>query len=186
MPDVDGVIVGSPVHMMGVPIGYVNKIKIIDNEVFVRFRLTQKDLKLPKGSTITVEFNGLGGSKSLEVYPPTEESKNREEYIVVEAPKRLGAIVGLIDDMFEKISSITYRVSFFAKETSKSYDELEKDIKNPEIIENIEVVEDIKEVKTVTSIKNKDKKDFSKILKETNKWLDETTNKLENFNNKIQ
>ena len=168
MPDIDGVIVGSPVHMMGVPIGYVEKIKIIDNEVFVRFTLNKKNLKLPKGCVITVEFNGLGGSKSLEVYPPNTDSQNREEYLVVEAPKRLGAIVGLVDEMFDKISSITYRVSYFAKETSNAIDE------------NTETETEL----NLEKLKIKDEKDVSTILKETNKWLDETTNKLENFNNK--
>ncbi len=45
MPDVDGVIVGSAVNMMGVPIGYVDRVKIIDNEVFVQFTLNKKDLE---------------------------------------------------------------------------------------------------------------------------------------------
>ena len=31
MPDVDGLIVGSPIHIMGIPIGYVTKTKIIIN-----------------------------------------------------------------------------------------------------------------------------------------------------------
>ena len=168
MPDVYGVIIGSPVHMMGVPVGYVDKIKIIDNEVFVRFTLNQKDLKLPKGSVITVEFNGLGGSKSLEIYPPNEDSKSREEYLVVKSPKRLGTVVGLIDEMFDKISSITYRVSYFTKELSNEEDSVET------VINEINTQE------------KKENKDFLKFLNETNKELDEKTNKLENFNNKLK
>ena len=31
MPDVDGLIVGSPVKFMGVPVGYIEKIKIVSN-----------------------------------------------------------------------------------------------------------------------------------------------------------
>ena len=158
MPDVDGVIVGSPVNMMGVPIGYVEKIKIIDNEVFVRFTLDKKGLKLPKGSIVTVEFNGLGGSKSLEVYPPNEDSKTREEYLIVEEPKRLGSVVGLVDEMFDKVSSITYRISYFAQETSGT--NTNKDDEEEE-------------------------KDIEKVLKQTNLKLDETSKKLENFNNKL-
>lgn len=171
MPDIDGVIVGSPVNMMGVPIGYVNKVKIIDNEVFVQFRLNKKDLKLPKGCVITVEFNGLGGSKSLEIYPPTEESKTRDEYLIVESPKRLGKVIGLVDEMFDKISSITYRISYFVRETSNAYDNIEKEAK--------EINEFEQKIK-------KEDKDFLKKLNETNKELDEKINKLENFNNKIK
>ena len=171
MPDIYGVIVGSPVNMMGVPIGYVDKVKIIDNEVFVRFKLNKKDLKLPKGCVITVEFNGLGGSKSLEIYPPNEESKIRDEYLIVEEPKRLGKVVGLVDEMFDKITSITYRMSYFTKEISNTYNNIEKETKTFS-----------KNEQTIV----KEKKDFLKILNETNKELDEKTNKLENFNNKIK
>lgn len=170
MPDIYGVIVGSPVNMMGVPVGYVDKVKIIDNEVFVRFTLNKKDLKLPKGCIITVEFNGLGGSKSLEIYPPNEESKTRDEYLIVEEPKRLGKVVGLIDEMFDKISSITYRLSYCAKEITTVSENIKKESKEKD---------KSKQIKT-------EKKDFLKILNETNKELDEKTNKLENFNNKIK
>jgi len=169
MPDVYGVIAGSPVNMMGVPIGYVDKVKIIDNEVFVKFTLNKKNLKLPKGSIITVEFNGLGGSKSLEIYPPQyEESKNRDEYFIVEAPKRIGDVAGLVDEMFDKISSITYRMSFFGKEIFNAYSNIEKTTEDIEIEEN--------------KLKTNNKK-FSDTLNETNLWLDEKINKLENFNN---
>ena len=49
LPDVDGLIVGSPVNFMGVPVGYVSKLKIVDDdEVFVKFIVTDKSTKLPK------------------------------------------------------------------------------------------------------------------------------------------
>ena len=32
MPDVDGLIVGSPVNLMGIPVGYVTKTKIINDD----------------------------------------------------------------------------------------------------------------------------------------------------------
>lgn len=74
MPDVDGLVVGSPVKFMGVQVGFIEKIKIVREEVYVKFVITDKSVTLPKGSVATVEFNGMGGSKSLEVYAPTEES----------------------------------------------------------------------------------------------------------------
>lgn len=72
--DVDGLIVGSPVKFMGVQVGYIEKVKIVSNEVYLKIVITAKDVELPKGSIATVEFNGMGGSKSLEIYPPTDES----------------------------------------------------------------------------------------------------------------
>lgn len=117
MPDVDGIIVGSPVKLMGVQVGYVDKIKIVSNNVYLKIVITAKDITLPKGSIATVEFNGMGGSKSLEVYPPTEESLASQKLIVVQPPKRLHDSLGLLNDMFDKINSITNKMSFFADET---------------------------------------------------------------------
>ena len=95
MQDVDGLIVGSPVKFMGVPIGYIDKVKIVANDVYLKLIITEKDVELPKGSIATVEFNGLGGSKSLEIYPPTKESAASGKIIVVQSPKRLHDSLGL-------------------------------------------------------------------------------------------
>lgn len=117
MPDVDGLIVGSPVKFMGVPVGYIEKIKIVSNDVYLKIVITAEDVELPKGSIATVEFNGMGGSKSLEIYPPTDESIAENKLIVVQSPKRLHDSLGLLNDMFDKIGSISTKLSFFAKET---------------------------------------------------------------------
>ncbi len=115
MPDVDGMIVGSPVKYMGVQVGYITNIKILTNNVYVRFVINDKDLKLPKGVIATVEFNGLGGSKSLELYPP-DENEHTERLIVINTPKRLHDSIGLLNDMFGKIDSIATKLSHFANE----------------------------------------------------------------------
>lgn len=113
MPDVDGMIVGSPVKLMGVQVGYIKSIKIIGNNVYLRFVITEEDITLPKGVIATVEFNGLGGSKSLELYPP-DKNENTDRLIVVQSPKRLHDSLGLLNDMFGKIGSITAKLSHFA------------------------------------------------------------------------
>lgn len=117
MPDVDGLIVGSPVKLMGVQVGYIEKIKIVRDEVYVKIVMTDKDTTLPKGAIATVEFNGMGGSKSLEVYPPTKESLAMNNLIAIQPPTRLNDAMGLLSEMFDKIGSITTRLSFFANET---------------------------------------------------------------------
>lgn len=63
MPDVDGMIVGSPVKFMGVQVGYIQKVHIVSNNVYVKFVVTEKDTYIPEGAIATVEFNGLGGIK---------------------------------------------------------------------------------------------------------------------------
>lgn len=114
--DADGLIVGSPVRFLGVPIGYISKIKIVQNNVYLKMVITQKDFKLPKGAIATVEFNGMGGSKSLEIYPPTDESLLSGKIIVVENTRRLSDATSLLADMFGKIDSIITRTSYFARE----------------------------------------------------------------------
>lgn len=118
LQDVDGLIVGSPVRMMGVAIGYIEKVKIVSDTVYVKFVLNDKNASIPKGSIATVEFNGLGGSKSLEIYPPTEQSLASNKLIVTKRPMRLNDSIGLIDDMFDKLTSMIIRGSRFATEMS--------------------------------------------------------------------
>lgn len=114
--DVDGIIVGSPVRMLGIQIGYVKHIKFVNNMVYVDFIVTQKDLEIPKGARITVEFSGLGGSKSLEVYPPNQKINDLTAPLYVQQPRRLGDSLSLLNAMFEKIGQIMYKCSSFANQ----------------------------------------------------------------------
>ena len=150
MPDVDGLVVGSPVKFMGVQVGFIEKIKIVREEVYVKFVITDKSVTLPKGSVATVEFNGMGGSKSLEVYAPTEESLAGKKLLVVQNPTRLNDALGLLSEMFDKIDSITTRTSFFAKETGM--DNMGSGIKLDEMQTNMNVFDKI--IKKVSDIKN--------------------------------
>ncbi len=112
--DVDGIIVGSPVRMLGIQVGYVKHIKFVNDMVYVDFIINQKDIEIPKGSKITVEFSGLGGSKSLEIYPPTYEISDLSAPLYIQQPRRLGAALSLLNAMFEKIGQITYKCTSFA------------------------------------------------------------------------
>ncbi len=68
--DIDGITKGSPVRFMGINIGYVRNLKSKDKHVNVQILVTQKDMKIPNGTTARVEFYGLGASKSIELMPP--------------------------------------------------------------------------------------------------------------------
>lgn len=119
LPDVDGLIVGSPVNLMGVPVGYVTRMKIIrEDEIFIRFIIKDKSIKLPKGTIANIEFSGLGGSKSIELYPPDKDyvqqyGLNANDYIIVAKPKRLHDCWDLLYQMFTKLGSIFDRIDYF-------------------------------------------------------------------------
>lgn len=139
LPDVDGLIVGSPVKFMGVQVGYVDKVKIVSNDVYVKIVLTKKGLSLPKSSIATVEFNGMGGSKSLEIYPPDEESIAGNKLLAIKNPVRLNDSLVLLNAMFDKIGSITNKLSFFAKETG--FDDIGKGIQIDGIQNNMKLLD---------------------------------------------
>lgn len=88
--DVDGLAKGSPVRFMGFQIGYVRDVKVFDESIFVSFLVTKKNIYIPEGSSANVEFYGLGGSKSLEIYPPSAETPNpKGEIILTKNPYRV-------------------------------------------------------------------------------------------------
>ncbi len=141
MQDIDGLIVGSPVRIMGVPVGYISNIKIIQDHVYVKFVITQQDFTLPKGVIATVEFNGMGGSKSLELYTPDEYSKASGNLIAIKPTNRLGAALGLLNDMFDKIGSIMVRCEIFNDGIAKMYPKSDSHSNTP-IADAVETVDE--------------------------------------------
>ena len=121
MSDVDGLIVGSPVRMMGIEVGHVTKIKPTNGEVYIKFLITDKSLTLPQGTIATVEFSGMAGSKSLELYLPDSNTyiDNNVPMITVNPPKRLHDATGLLNDMFDKLNSILSNSSSFGNQIQK-------------------------------------------------------------------
>lgn len=161
MPDVDGLIVGSPVKFMGVEIGYIDKIKIVDNDVYVRLLITENNIQLPQGVIATTEFSGLGGSKSLELYPPTPETAATRNIIYVEPPKRIHDALGLLNQMYSKIDSISKRFSTFGAQTEDIQKNPSNSIDTNAIQQNINnadsVINNIKNIKKNSGEKHEQK-----------------------------
>ncbi len=120
LDDVDGLIVGSPVRMMGIEVGHVTKIKPTNDEVYVKFVLTNPEVYIPQGTVVTVEFSGMAGSKSLELYLPEDEelADPSTSLLVVMPPKRLHDAVGLLNDMYNKLMTIIYSASSFSNKVN--------------------------------------------------------------------
>lgn len=161
LPDVYGLIVGSPVHLMGVPIGYVTKAKIIKEDVImVKFKITDRSVHLPQNTLATVEMYGLGGSKSLELYPPDSNKMINHEllvsgndYFLVERPKRLRDAWTLLYQMYKTLMNIIYAVSNFGAAVQKI------------------------DVTPETSTYN----DSVQFIQYSNNWIDNSSKSMENF-----
>ncbi len=121
LPDVDGLIVGSPVRMMGIEVGNIIKIKPVKDEVFIKFVITNDEIKIPQGTEATVEFSGMAGSKSLELYLPDKDTYIAPEVPILSAnpPKRLSDAYGLLNEMFRKVGSIISVTSRFGKKLNE-------------------------------------------------------------------
>ena len=68
--DANELLVGSPVHMMGLEVGYVTRLKVRPQGVDVTIRTNPDALPIPPGTTFTVLFSGLGGSERIEASLP--------------------------------------------------------------------------------------------------------------------
>ena len=121
LPDVDGLIVGSPVRMMGIEVGHITKIKPTNGEVFVKFIIPDKSIIIPQGTVATVEFSGMAGSKSLELYLPDKQTFINKDVpiLAVNPPKRLHDAMGLLNEMFDKFNAIIYTSSSFGQKVKQ-------------------------------------------------------------------
>lgn len=88
LQDIDGLMKGSPVKLMGVQIGYVTEINVIDDYMYVSFLVSKKNTEIPHGAKALIESYGIAGSKSIELYPTIEKVDKTQPLIFVENPIR--------------------------------------------------------------------------------------------------
>ncbi len=72
--DVNGIRPGSAVQMMGLRVGQVEEvIPVVDGDtsyVKLKFVITNKDVKIPRASMLSIQQSGLIGEQFLEITPP--------------------------------------------------------------------------------------------------------------------
>ncbi|MBX2861824.1 MAG: MCE family protein [Vampirovibrio sp.] len=72
--DVDGMREGAPVQIMGIRVGFVDRIQAVEVSdkyyVEVGFSINDATIEVPEGSKLAIEQSGIIGEKFLEITPP--------------------------------------------------------------------------------------------------------------------
>ena len=171
--DIDSIVKGSPVRFMGMNVGHVVKLKRNDKYIICKIRITKENVKLPDMTRAKVAFNGLGGSKSIELLPPTTNDPEIKGIIAAES-MRINDLAGMVKDLVD----VAVIINDFVQAIDPVMVSVTlKEFSNPEIINRVD-------------------SDMEKIIKlqnGVNKKTDDTINKeesavelIDNFNNLIE
>lgn len=171
--DIDSIVKGSPVRFMGMNVGHVVKLKRKDKYIICKIRITKENVKLPDMTRAKVAFNGLGGSKSIELLPPTTNDPEIKGIIAAES-MRINDLAGMVKDLVD----VAVIINDFVQAIDPVMVSVTlKEFSNPEIINRVD-------------------SDMEKIIKlqnGVNTKTDDTINKeesavelIDNFNNLIE
>lgn len=171
--DIDSIVKGSPVRFMGMNVGHVVKLKRKDKYIICKIRITKENVKLPDMTRAKVVFNGLGGSKSIELLPPTTNDPEIKGIVAVES-MRINDLAGMVKDLVD--------VAVIINDFVQAIDPVMlsvtlKEFSNPEIINRVD----------------SDMERIIKLQNGVNKKAGETINKeesavdiIDSFNNMIE
>lgn len=127
--DANQVTKGSAVTMLGTDVGYVKNIHLHQDHVDVLVQTYSKSLVIPSGATFTVLFNGLAGSKSIDIEVPKmplPQIEGHPIYTVAE-PVRLKTLLDYSVDMTQALTAGAQNIAdFFGKK--KPVEELQFNI----------------------------------------------------------
>lgn len=171
--DIDSIVKGSPVRFMGMNVGHVVKLKRKDKYIICKIRITKENVKLPDMTRAKIAFNGLGGSKSIELLPPTTNDPEIKGIIAAES-MRINDLAGMVKDLVD----VAVIINDFVQAIDPVMVSVTlKEFSNPEIINRVD-------------------SDMEKIIKlqnGVNKKTDDTINKeesavniIDSFNNIIE
>ncbi len=104
--DIDGLSVGAPVRFAGLHVGHIVKQELKDHQLYITFKIINRDITIPDGSTVKIEFTGLVGSKSLEIKPPSEKWAGGSKIYPIN-PLRVNSLM----DIFTILSESTLNFS---------------------------------------------------------------------------
>lgn len=129
--DVDGLIKGSPVKIQGYQIGYISHIELLEENAFITFIVTEKDFEMPSKLSASIAFTGMGGSKSLELFVPNNDTKDKN-YITAKEPRRINDFYIYQNQIAKLLVSMTG--DFMNMFNDRNIKILKGFIKNPAVI----------------------------------------------------
>jgi len=179
--DVDGLIVGSPVRVMGIQVGHVIKVKPVNDNVNVIFVITNNNVNISKNSVINVQFTGIAGSKSLEIQPSISH-KSGEELFKVTEPIRIDSVMNSQLDITKSILECSkLSLNFLGHQTEK---EFRKTIKESEIVTrniNYSLNNAYSKLKTSNNEMISDSRNIQKFLIDETQDMDYINNEVFGF-----
>lgn len=116
--DIDSIVIGSPVRILGVDVGHVTKIKPDYDKINVDFIITNPDIELPQGTKATIEFFGIAGSRSIELSPPNENPEGSG--IITREPIRIGDAFSIMEEFLKATMASISGLSEFAKNRTQA------------------------------------------------------------------
>ncbi len=96
--DIDSIIKGSPVRLMGIIVGHVRNLERENDIILCEIVVTKPNTKIPDGAVARVEYNGLGGSKSIEISPPKTDDPNIKGIVATDA-LRISDFMDILQDV---------------------------------------------------------------------------------------
>ena len=171
--DVDGLSVGSPVRLMGKQVGNIIKLELYESEIYVTFRIAEKNIVIPDESIASIQFTGLAGSRSLEIMPQKRKFSINKNIIYAQEPVRINSILQVQTTIFENVLEFCRGMLAFL--SKNSIDSTKKNLKNTsEYMQetNQSLDETFKNIKNSSSDLSKNTKEIQQFMNEQNKNLD--------------
>ena len=103
--DIDSIIKGSPVRLMGIIVGHVRNLERENDIIICEIVVTKPNTKIPDGAVAKVEYNGLGGSKSIEISPPKTNDPDIKGIVATDA-LRISDFMDVLQDVHEVLVCI--------------------------------------------------------------------------------
>lgn len=116
-PDIDSIIKGSPVRFMGIIVGHVRNLERVEDKILCEIVVTKPNTKIPDGAVAKVEYNGLGGSKSIEIMPPKTDNPDVNGIVAAQA-LRISDFAEVFDDLREVLACVKQFVDGITPEST--------------------------------------------------------------------